>query len=140
MAKQQKEIQLSIVYQNIQKSISNTQAVLESGKQEHMDILFVAEGWAGKTGGQDFTPQNPTFDLITKVVEGKMVGYCNGDSDVTITALLMNHAVESEFPAPVLYWPMFLSISVTLLVEISLSYVLLAYSLWYFVIYFGNAL
>ena len=51
----------------------------------------------------------------------------------------MNRAVASEFPAPVPYLPMFLSISATLLVEIHLGYVLLAYSLWYFVIYFGNA-
>ena len=53
---------------------------------------------------------------------------------------VMNHAVASEFPAHVPYLPMFLSISATLLVEIRLGYVLLAYSLWYFVIYFGNAL
>ena len=53
---------------------------------------------------------------------------------------VMNRAVVSEFPAPVPYLPMFPSISATLLVEIRLGYVLLAYSLWYFVIYFGNAL
>ena len=53
---------------------------------------------------------------------------------------VMNHAVASEFPAPVPYLPMFPSISATLLVEIRLGYVLLTYSLWYFVIYFGNAL
>ena len=52
----------------------------------------------------------------------------------------MNRAVASEFPAPVHYLPMFPSISATLLVEIRLGYVLLAYSLWYFFIYFGNAL
>ena len=55
-------------------------------------------------------------------------------------AAVMNRAVASEFPAPVPYLPMFPSISPTLLVEIRLGYVLLAYSLWYFVIYFGNAL
>ena len=53
---------------------------------------------------------------------------------------VINHAIESEFPAPVSYLPMFPSISTTLLVEIRLGYVLLAYSLWYLVIYFGNAL
>ncbi len=53
---------------------------------------------------------------------------------------VMNRSVASEFPAPVPYLPMFPSISATLLVEIRLGYVLLAYSLWYFVIYFGNAL
>ena len=52
----------------------------------------------------------------------------------------MNRAVASEFPAPVPYLPMFPSIPATLLMEIRLGYVLLAYSLWYFVIYFGNAL
>ena len=52
----------------------------------------------------------------------------------------MNRAVASEFPAPVPYLPMFPSISATLLVEICLGYVLLAYSLWYFVIHFGNSL
>ena len=55
-------------------------------------------------------------------------------------AAVMNHAVSSEFPAPVPYLPMFASISATLLVEIRLGYVLLEYSLWYFVIYFGNTL
>ena len=52
----------------------------------------------------------------------------------------MNRSVASEFPASVSYLRMFLSISATLLVEIRLGYILLAYSLWYFVIYFGNAL
>ena len=55
-------------------------------------------------------------------------------------AAVMNRAVASEFPAPVPYLPMFPSISAILLVEIHLGYVLLEYSLWYFVIYFGNAL
>ena len=52
----------------------------------------------------------------------------------------MNRSVAFEFPAPVPYLPMLQSISATLLVEIRLGYVLLEYSLWYFVIYFGNAL
>ena len=53
---------------------------------------------------------------------------------------VMNRTVASEFPAPVPYLPMFLSVSAILLVEIRLGYVLLVYSLWYFVIHFGNAL
>ena len=52
----------------------------------------------------------------------------------------MNRAVASEFPAPVPYLSMFPSISATLLVEIRLGYVLLAYSVWYFIIHFGNAI
>ena len=44
IVKQQQEKQLSVAYQNVQLSISNTQAFLELGKQEHMDILFVVEG------------------------------------------------------------------------------------------------
>ena len=57
-----------------------------------------------------------------------------------LVVTVMNPSVASEFPAPVPYLPMFPSISETLLVEICLGYVLLAYSLWYFVIYFGSAL
>ena len=58
----------------------------------------------------------------------------------TTAVIVMNRDVASEFPASVPCLPMFPSISATLLVEIRLGYVLLAYSLWYFVIYFGNAL
>ena len=58
----------------------------------------------------------------------------------SINTGVMNRVVASEFPAPAPYLPMFQSISATLLVEIRLGYVLLVYSLWYFVIYFGNAL
>ncbi len=46
---------------------------------------------------------------------------------------VMNTSITSEFPAPVPYLPMILSISATLLVEIHLGYVLLVYSIWYFV-------
>ena len=60
--------------------------------------------------------------------------------DPRVKAAVMNRTVASEFPAPVPYLPMFPFISGTLQVEIRLGYVLLAYSLWYFVIYFGNAL
>ena len=67
-----------------------------------------------------------------------MCGKNSGTTNATVH--VMNRAVASEFPAPVPYLPMFPSISATLLVEIRLGYVLLAYSLWYFVIYFGNAL
>ena len=53
---------------------------------------------------------------------------------------VMNRSVASKFQAPVSYLPMFLSISATLLIEICLGYLQLAYSPWYFVTYFGNAL
>ena len=75
MVKQQTEIRLSVAYQSVQRSISNTQAFLEWGKQKDMDILFVAEGWIGKRGGQEVTTQHPTFTLITGVGEGKVLGY-----------------------------------------------------------------
>ncbi len=75
MVKQQQEKQLSVAYHNVQLSISNTQAFLEWGKQENMDILYVAEVWVGKRGGQEVTAQHPTFVLITEIGEGKVFGY-----------------------------------------------------------------
>ena len=55
---------LSVAYQNVQLSISNTQAFLERGKQQGIDILFVAEGWVGKRSGQEVT------DMITQGLPG----------------------------------------------------------------------
>ena len=45
----------------------------------------------------------------------------------------MNRSIAFKFPAPVPYLPILWSFSTTLLVEIRLGYVLLVYSLWYFV-------
>ena len=55
-------------------------------------------------------------------------------------AAVMNRAITTDLPAPVRYLPLLPHISATLLIEINLGYVLLSYSLWYLVIYFGNAL
>ena len=78
------------------------------------------------------------FQAGRGVVEVVRIGVVTGKG--TWYRTVMNRAVASEFSAPVPYLPMFQSISATLLVEICLGYFLLAYSLWYFVIYFGNAL
>ena len=54
-----------------------------------MDILFVAEGWAGKRGGQDVTTQPPTSALITEVGEGKVLGYVRKETPLPLNQLYL---------------------------------------------------
>ena len=82
-------------------------------------------------------PYLPMFSYISATL---LVEICLCYVLLVYRLFVINRAIASEFPAPVPYLPMFPSSSATLLVEIHLGYVLLAYSLWYFVIYFGNAL
>ena len=63
---------MRVAYQNVQRSISNTQVLLEWGKIENIDILLVAEGWIGGEEGRMVTTQLFGTVLAKGIPEGEV--------------------------------------------------------------------